>query len=156
MDLAPFMEIILQFILLFFLLFVAIYIYQAMALMTVAKRLGEKKDAWFAWIPILNLVLMAKLAKMPWWPVIFFLVGFIPWVGFLFSIAGMVFMTIWVWRICEARGKPGWWAVLAVIPIIGWVWSFVMWGILAWSKDETPSPKASAPKKSPKRRKVRK
>ena len=42
MDLAPFMEIILQFILLFFLLFVAIYIYQAMALMTVAKRLGEK------------------------------------------------------------------------------------------------------------------
>jgi len=35
--------------------FLAVYVYRSFTLMNVAKKLDEP-DAWFAWIPILNLI----------------------------------------------------------------------------------------------------
>ena len=38
-------------------------------------------------------------------------------------------ISIWWWiKIAEARGRPGWWGVLIVIPLV----NFVIIGILAW------------------------
>ncbi len=105
------------------------YIYLAITMMITAKRL-KTKDAWMAWVPVLNLVLMARMAKMHWWPVLLLLVSFIPILGQLASIAFLIYTIIWQWKICEARKRPGWWALLIFIPF----WQFIMWGILAWGK----------------------
>ncbi|MBU0459714.1 MAG: hypothetical protein KKH52_01795 [Nanoarchaeota archaeon] len=112
---------------------IGLYVYMALALMTVAKRLKDKQP-WLAWIPVANLVLMARLAKMHWWPVLLVIGMIIPFVNFVAGIALLVFTMIWMWKICEARKRPGWWAILVLIPFVGGIWGLVMWGILAWSK----------------------
>lgn len=122
------------------LLVLAFYVYMALAMMTTANRLKEK-NAWLAWIPVANLVLMAKMAKMHWWPVLLcatVVLAVIPFVGAvlvqLAMIVLMVFAYIWTWKICERRHRPGWWALLQLIPLFGGIWALVMWGILAWGK----------------------
>ena len=109
------------------------YAYFALALMFTAKKL-KTEPAWLAWIPIGNMVLMAKMAKMPTWPVWFAIGLFIPVVNWLASMFIMVMGIIWTWKILEARGRPGWWVLLGLVPVIGWIWGLVMWGILAWGK----------------------
>lgn len=110
-----------------------IYVYSALTMMFTAQKL-KTEPTWLAWIPIANLVLVAKMAKMHWWPVLLIIGAFIPYVGFLFSLALMVFYIIWLWNICEYRKKDGWWAILIIIPFLGSLWHLVLWGILAWSK----------------------
>ncbi len=59
---------------LFVLLFVlAIYVLMAISLMKIANRTGTP-NAWLAWIPIMNLVLMLQIADRPMWWLIFWLV----------------------------------------------------------------------------------
>jgi len=127
---------------------IGFYIYSALTLSAVARRTKTKED-WFAWIPFANIVLMTRIAKMHWWPIlllaggfVFYILGLIPYIGVLFAIlyylcllAYMVFTIIWTWKICEARNRPGWWAVIVLVPVVGWIWNLVMWGILAWAKD---------------------
>lgn len=109
------------------------YIYFALTMMKTADRLKEK-NSWLAWIPIANLVLLARMAKMPAWPVLLIIGSIIPFIGIIFSLAFMVFTVVWTWKVCERRNRDGWWAVLTVIPIVGMFWTPIMWGILAWSK----------------------
>ena len=45
-----------------------------------------------------------------------------------------IFSIVWQWKICEQLKRPGWWAILLIIPFFGMVWMFVMWGLLAWGK----------------------
>ncbi len=122
------------FIVLVLLFILALYLYTSLALMAVAKRLKDPAP-WLAWIPIANLVLMARLAKMHWWPVLLLIGALIPLLGIFFALAFAVFAFIWQWKICEARKRPGWWALLQLIPFVGGIWGLVMWGLLAWSKD---------------------
>lgn len=125
---------LMAFLVIFLVIMIIIYVFMGLALMAVAKRTNTE-NAWLAWVPIGNIVLMAKIAKMHWWPVLLLIGALIPYIGILFSLAFMVFSIIWQWKICEARNKPGWWALLLVIPLVNIVWMFVMWGILAWGKD---------------------
>ena len=106
------------FMLVFFLFFVAIYVYMALALSTIAKKTNTE-NPWLAWIPIANIVLMLNIAKKPiWWIILFF----IPLVG--------IVMAIIVWMaIAEARGKPNWWGILLIIPVVG----LIVPGYLAWT-----------------------
>jgi hypothetical protein len=166
------------------------YIYTSFAMMRTAQRL-KTEPAWLAWVPVGNMYLMSKMAKMHWWPVVMYILG-LPML--IFSICGMilsynlsnfpfpvtnptlllssflllllalilllvvsVFSYIWLWKICQFRGKPGWWAIIPLVSFIGIpfsmmpmigpllnnlislaasIWTFVMWGILAWGKDE--------------------
>jgi hypothetical protein len=39
-------------------------------------------------------------------------------------------MVVWNWKIFEALKKPGWWAILLIVPIV----NYVIMGIVAWSK----------------------
>ncbi len=130
---AGIMAVMAGFLVFFFIFAIAMYIFMGLALMNVAKRL-KVEPAWLAWVPIGNLVLMAKMAKMHWWPVLLLLSAFIPVIGFIGTIALTIFIVIWTYKICEARGKPGWWAIITLIPFVGGIWSIVMWGILAWGK----------------------
>jgi hypothetical protein len=71
---------------------------------------------------------------MHWWPVLLLIGFFIPFINFVAMIAFAVFVIMWLWKICEARGKPGWWAILTLIPFAGGIWALIMWGILAWGE----------------------
>ena len=90
---------------------IIIYVIIALSLMKIAKRTGAE-NAWFAWIPILNLILMLQIAKRPMWWLVFFLVPFINIVGFVLQFV------IWV-DIAKLLGKQAWLGILAgLIPII--------------------------------------
>jgi uncharacterized membrane protein YphA (DoxX/SURF4 family) len=112
---------------------VVIYVYYGITVMFTAKKLSVE-PSWLAWIPIANLVLMAKMAKMHWWPVLLVIGFIIPFVNFVAVIMLLVYYIIWLWKICEERGKEGWLAVLIIVPGLGALWNLVLWGILAWDK----------------------
>ncbi|MHB8653909.1 MAG: DUF5684 domain-containing protein [Terriglobia bacterium] len=105
------------FFLVFLLFGLALYVYFALALSTIATK-THTENAWLAWIPIANIVLMLNIAKKPiWWIILFF----IPLVGIVISI--IVFMAI-----AEARGKPSWWGIVIIVPLVG----LIVPGYLAW------------------------
>ena len=110
----------------FFVLFLVIYVYTALVLMTIAKK-TKTDNAWLAWIPVANIYLMTQVAGVSGWLTLLILAGIIPIVG---ALVLLVFM-IWLWwKIAEARNRPGWWGILMLIPIVGWI----LMGILAWGE----------------------
>ncbi|MEK6916205.1 MAG: hypothetical protein AABW92_00520 [Nanoarchaeota archaeon] len=126
--------VMLGFMAVFFVIVLVLYVYMGFALMKVAQRL-KTEPTWLAWVPIGNLYLMSKMAKMDWWPMLLLLGIWIPFLGIFAMIAFGAFAFIWTWKILEARKRPGWWVLLSLIPFAGSLWSLVMWGILAWAKD---------------------
>jgi len=97
------------FFLFFILFFVAIWALIAVCLMKIAQKTNTD-NAWWAWIPILNIILMLNIARKPVWWIILFL---IPLVNIVISIL------VWI-GIAEARGKGAIWGIItAFIPIIG-------------------------------------
>ena len=85
----------------------AIYAIFALSLQVTAKKTDTPR-AWFAWIPILQLVTMCEIAKKPFW---WLILMFVP----LVNIA--IFAIIWM-KIAEARGKPGWLGLLTLVPVV--------------------------------------
>ena len=101
-----------------FVLTLVMYVYMALALQTIATKTNTE-NAWLAWIPIVNIILMLNVAKKPIWWFILFL---IPLVN--------VVIAILVWMgVAEARNKPNWWGILLIIPVVG----IIVPGYLAWS-----------------------
>lgn len=96
----------------------AIYVYFAICLMTIAKKTNTP-NGWFAWIPILNVILMLQIAKRPVWWIILML---IPLVNIIVSII------VWM-DIAVARNKPNWIGILMIVPIA----NIIVPGYLAFS-----------------------
>ncbi|MGB6429971.1 MAG: DUF5684 domain-containing protein [Candidatus Acidiferrales bacterium] len=104
--------------LVFLIIGLAAYVYMALALQTIAQKTSTE-NAWLAWVPILNIILMLNIAKKPlWW----ILLCLIPLVNIVIII--MVWMAI-----AEARGKPNWWGILIIIPVA----QLIVPGYLAWA-----------------------
>jgi len=101
-----------------FICFLAIYVYMALALQTIAQKTNTE-NGWFAWIPIANIILMLTIAKKPIWWIVLFLIP-------LVSI--VMFILVWM-GIAEARNKPNWWGVMVIVPVM----NLIMPGYLAWS-----------------------
>jgi len=109
---------------------VAAYVYFALVLSTIAKKLKYDKG-WLAWIPIVQFVLFPILAKgkQKEWPWVFIL---------LVPIVGMVFAYIWSWKIFEKRKYPGWLCLISLlgfIPFVGplaGIANVIIWGLVAW------------------------
>jgi len=75
-------------------------------LMLIAQKYEEQ--AWLAWIPIINLALMVKLADKPFW---LFITLFIP--------ALTIFVMIYIWiSIAQVMRKPAILGVLIVVPFL--------------------------------------
>jgi predicted membrane-bound dolichyl-phosphate-mannose-protein mannosyltransferase len=88
--------------------FVAIYAFFAMCLQAIAKK-TETENAWMAWVPFLNMVLLLHIAGKPtWWIVLFF----IPLVNFVITILVMM-------SVAERVEKPSWVGALVVVPFVG-------------------------------------
>jgi hypothetical protein len=106
------------FLLIFCVFFLAFYVYHASALQAIATKTNTE-NPWFAWIPILNIVLMLNIAKKPIWWILLFLI----------PLANIVLAVI-VWMgIAEARNKPNWWGILMIVPPV----NLIVPGYLAWS-----------------------
>ena len=126
--------IIVAFFMIFLIFAIAIYVYSSFAFMAIAKK-AKMGSGGIAWIPIVGKPLIAsKIAKMHWWPVLLLLAGFLPVVGIFATIAFAVFYLIWVYKTLETVGKPGWWALLILIPFVGVFVYLILLGIVAWSK----------------------
>lgn len=100
-------------------IFLVIYVYFAVTLMIIARKTNTA-NGWFAWIPILNIILMLQIAQKPVWWIILLL---IPLVNIIIQII------VWM-GIAEARGKPSWVGILMIIPFV----NFIIPGYLAFSK----------------------
>lgn len=105
---------------------IIVYIFQAIALMTIAKKTNTP-NAWMAWIPIANIYLMTQIGQVPWWTIFGLVLAAIPIIGGLCVAALVVYL--W-WKIAEKRGFPGWFGILQIVPIV----NLVIMGIIAWGK----------------------
>jgi len=134
--LAPsaFLAALIPFIILAIIAGIAFYIYTAWAFYAIAKKL-KTEPAWLSWIPIANLYLYSKMAKMHWWPILLLAVAIIPIVGSVGVLILTIFTIIWYWKIFEFMGRPGWWAILGLIPFVGPILFAVFLGITAWGQD---------------------
>lgn len=106
------------FLMVYLVFILAFYVYLALTLQTIANKTNTE-NAWLAWIPIVNIVLMCNIARKPvWWIIL----CFIPLVNIV------IFIILWM-GIAEARNKPSWWGILLIVPIVG----IIVPGYLAWS-----------------------
>jgi hypothetical protein len=101
------------------------YVYTGLTLSKIGKKLNYEKS-WFAWVPILNFVMMLQLADLSPWLI---LLGLVPIVN---GIAMLVLSVITMMNICEKLGKDKLLGLLVLIPI----GNLVLLGILAWGKDD--------------------
>lgn len=88
-------------------IFVGVYVFICYCLKLICEKTGESPGA-LIWIPIVQLIPLLNVAKMPTWYIILLL---IPVVNLILGII------MWV-KICQARGKPGWLAIMMFVPII--------------------------------------
>lgn len=108
-----------------FVLGLGLYIYIGVAVMNVSRKL-KYKHGWLIFIPIANLFLILKLARMSYW---YFL-------AFLIPVANIVlFAVVWM-KISDNLKKPGYWGILMVVPVV----NLVAVGYLAWSERATSAP----------------
>lgn len=91
------------------------YIFFSLALAKIGKDLGYK-NSWFAWIPLLNTIMMMQLGEKPWW-----------WI--LVPFAGQIMMIIAIMRITERRGYD---KLLGLLILTG-IGGYVLLYLLAWS-----------------------
>jgi Family of unknown function (DUF5684) len=106
------------FMLVFLIFFAVIYVYIALCLSTIAKKTNTP-DIWMAWIPIIQGVLMLKIADKPLWWILLLL---IPLVNVVIGII------VWM-EIARRRNKPEWWGILLIVPLVG----IIVPGYLAYS-----------------------
>jgi uncharacterized membrane protein YhaH (DUF805 family) len=109
---------------------IVLYLYLSFAFMAIAKK-AKLKSPGLAWIPYVGPAIIAyKTSKMHWWPWLLIIGMFIPFVKSIFIIVFAIFALTWEWKMFEKIKKPGWWALLCLIPIV----NLVLWGVAAWSK----------------------
>lgn len=119
---------------LFFIVLIGIivYVYMGFAYMAIARK-AKLSAPGIAWIPSIGPNIIAfRISKMHWWPWILFAGFFIPVISVICSILFTVFTVIWHWKLFEKVGRPGWWAILWLIPIV----NLVLVGIAAWGKSK--------------------
>ena len=109
-----------------FLIFAALYVYTSLAIMAIAKK-NRVGPEWLAWVPIANLVLLLKIARLQWQWIFALFIGIIPIIGGALIMAGMVY--VW-WKVCKHMHKPEWYAILMIVPIV----NLVVMGYLAWGR----------------------
>ena len=111
----------------FLFLFVLVsYVYTSFAIYTIAKK-TRVEPTWLAWVPIVNVVLLLKIAKLQWQWIFALFVMMIPVMGHWLLAAGNVY--VW-WKVAKALRKPEWLGILMIVPFV----NFIVMGYLAWSK----------------------
>ncbi len=118
-----------------FLMAIGFYVYGSIVLMKIAKKTNTP-NSWMAWVPVLNLYLLCQIAGKS---IIWFVMFFLPFI----NIVAMV--VLWS-AIAEKKGRPAWWGVLMLVPVV----NVVIPGILAFSGPSAVKQAKPAEKKKPK------
>jgi len=127
---------VLPFILLWALLAIGLYIYTSFAFMSLAKK-NKQSSPGIAWIPSVGpLIIAFRASKMHWWPWLLLIGLIIPVINFFAGIVFAVFAIIWIWKLFESVGHPGWYILLNFIPLVGGIIFLVLLGMAAWSSGE--------------------
>lgn len=96
----------------------AAYVYFGLAVSAIARKTNTE-NAWWAWVPIIQILLMLNIAKKPlWWIILMF----IPLVGIVIAVL------VWM-EIAVAVRKPNWWGILIIVPLV----NLIVPGYLAWA-----------------------
>ena len=121
--------ILIMFFMYVFPVILGLYIYISWAYMDIGRK-ARIENPGLAWIPFIGPMLVVFIAsEMHWWPWLLSLVAvFVSVVAFVASPVFIVYSIIWKWKTFEFVKKPGWWAILTLIPII----NLVIIGIVAW------------------------
>lgn len=102
---------------------ITMYVYTALALSKLAKEL-KHENPWFAWIPILNILLLFELGNQS---PLFLLFLLLPGIG---ELVITIVSTVAFMKISEKRGYDKMFGLLFLVPIV----NLVFLGILAWNK----------------------
>lgn len=105
------------------LLFAGLYVWTALALSAVFRKSGV--EPWQAWVPVLNSVVLLRLAGLSPW---LLLLAFIPFLGWL---PLLVVFALAFYRLSVAFGFGAGMTVLAVLAFPVWA-SVVGWGSARW------------------------
>ncbi|MDR1185465.1 MAG: DUF5684 domain-containing protein [Coriobacteriales bacterium] len=107
-------------ILLFVLAFgIIVYCISAFFMMKLFRKANV--EAWKAWVPFVNNWTFLKLGGYPGWIILFAFAGFIPFIGWLGSIAVVVFCCMAAHQIGLKLHKDGVWVVLFIFVSIVWM-----------------------------------
>ncbi len=102
----------------------------AIALWKMADRTHEE-PRWFAIVPILNLVLMLRIARRPMWWLILFVIP-------LVNLVALIAVTM---ALCERFGVNKWWGLAAVLSPL----NLILYLYLAYGTKEGAPPVAQTP-----------
>ncbi|PIR86623.1 MAG: hypothetical protein COU11_04795 [Candidatus Harrisonbacteria bacterium CG10_big_fil_rev_8_21_14_0_10_49_15] len=81
------------------------YLFIAYCLFRIAEKTNTP-DRWMAWVPIIQIFLLLKIARKPaWW-----------FLGFLIPLVNLIVVVIVWMEIAIAVNKPNWLGVLMLIP----------------------------------------
>jgi hypothetical protein len=84
------------------------YLVAAFLQYRIAQRTGPAGDAWWAFIPIMNTLLLIKMAQKPgWW----FLLLLVPGVNLV------TFALLWM-AVAQQAGQSAFWGILVLIPAV--------------------------------------
>ncbi|MHC4501645.1 MAG: DUF5684 domain-containing protein [Planctomycetota bacterium] len=101
------------------LIIVGVYLYLAITMAKMARKVGQSNYAWWAYIPILNTVLLCKMAYKPMW---WFLLCLVPLVNIV------VFAMLWI-EVAKGCKQSPVWGVMVLVPFI----NLIALGLLAFS-----------------------
>ena len=110
------------------------YIFTALAFQKIGKEM-KYENSWFAWVPILQNVMMFELGEQNPWLLLLLLV---PGIG---QIAVLILTFIALGKICEKRGYDKVLELLIFVPLA----MFVLFYLLAWKPKEPIAPTTPVP-----------
>jgi len=106
----------------FMLAIVAVYLFFSYTFVVMAKKLDHDDIAWWGWVPIMNTLLVIKMAEKPGTWFIFLL---LPIVNIV------IFAMLWM-EVARKLGKSPALGIMMLLPIL----NFIAAGIMAFGKDD--------------------
>ncbi len=105
------------------------HVVMAFSLWKMADRVKEE-PRWFAVLPLLNIILLLKIAKKPlWWLILFF-----------FPIVNIVALIMTTMALCQRFGIEKWWGLVAILS----PFNLILYAYLAYGTKDEPQPKNPA------------
>lgn len=103
-----------------------LYVFTSLALMKIAKKLNME-NGWWAWVPVLNMVLLAQMGDVNPWTL---LLALIPGVNVIYLL---YFAVVTGMKMSEKLGLEKMLGLLMLVPVV----QYFFLGYLAWGKFET-------------------
>lgn len=104
------------------------YLYMSLTIYMIAKK-TDQPLAWLAWIPFAQYALLLMVGRKPLWWIALTLLMAVPILNVLVALVIIALSVITMMAVAEARNKPAWVGILAVIPFV----SIFAFGYLAFA-----------------------